>query len=1046
MTQPSDQAERDRFHRELEKNLSVIAAAGSGKTRAITDRIVEIARHPKAGEWLPKLVVVTFTHRAADEMQRRAREKMLESGVSLDVLAAFNRAFFGTIHSFCVKLLGEYGHYLGLPPRLDLITDDDTLWHDFVQSRDSIGLCLNAESRRILLRHFPVRQLMELGRSGNIFTPDMTGVGPCPKPNLERILRFNPGARSRDNIERCKNELREWEANYHSDIPFLPLVDCPSKAQDFLAIWEEAFGPFRKWMNRCALAVAAEIQSAYRDFRLDHGVMTYDDQVALTELLLQHPVAADRIRARNFRVILDEAQDTDPAQFSILIEIARPSGARGRWLELQSEPPRPGHFCMVGDFQQSIFSDRADLAHYRYIHKSLLKTSSGEGLKFSVTFRLNQRQVDFVNDVFPSLLNNADGQVEFVELVARPDALPGQVVRLNIQPAPEADGKSDDYKAHIEARQIANWIRSTGLGKLRARSWSDVAILCPRKNWFRPLRNALRRVHLDVQTQSERDLNADNPAHAWLTALTTVMSRPELGYEIVGVLREVFGISDDDLARFSKGQGSRFQIQVAIAESDRVAERLNSLAATRAVVETMPLYQAVQQIITDTQLRERLRLLPVDEFGDLDYELDRLIVTSAAAEADGKTLADFANDLRATFAAERESEPARRDAIQLITGQKAKGSEWDAVIVPYLSREVWTRSPDYARIVRAPRTNDLVVALGRDDLSKDVDDALKLARRQEMERLLYVALTRARHTLVLAFDESVFHNSRGTSPTNSQASWLQTTNTHRRTAIFEILPDGAAACATTESAQHEEATRRAADATLPSLPEVRDADKRNAMIQAADFVHKMNPSRVAGSMSTAADSWKETEPELRPLTAESAATRYGIWWHEFAQRVPWRADESIIQRVFAENQTRSPDSARSLREWRKLCQHLREAADFRKQLVGKDSLLHLELPFLWRIDKAMCLEGIIDLAVLDRRAGSCLIVDWKTNRIEPDETDDLKARYRPQIASYWKAMAHLTGMSVDAGIYSTSTGRFLAYNNDELADEWTRLRSGPGRC
>ena len=73
------------------------------------------------------LVVVTFTHRAADEMQRRARKTILEAGVSLDVLAAFDHAFFGTIHSFCVKLLNDYGHYLGLPPHLDLITDDGEL-------------------------------------------------------------------------------------------------------------------------------------------------------------------------------------------------------------------------------------------------------------------------------------------------------------------------------------------------------------------------------------------------------------------------------------------------------------------------------------------------------------------------------------------------------------------------------------------------------------------------------------------------------------------------------------------------------------------------------------------------------------------------------------------------------------------------------------------------------------------------------------------------------------------------------------------------------
>jgi len=63
------------------------------------------------------------------------------------------------------------------------------------------------------------------------------------------------------------------------------------------------------------------------------------------------------VREQNLRVILDEAQDTDPAQFSVLLEITRPSDATGRWLETMNAPPRPGHFCMVGDLQQSIYRD-----------------------------------------------------------------------------------------------------------------------------------------------------------------------------------------------------------------------------------------------------------------------------------------------------------------------------------------------------------------------------------------------------------------------------------------------------------------------------------------------------------------------------------------------------------------------------------------------------------------------------------------------------------------------------------------------------------------
>src|SRR6266567_786230 len=99
---------RHRFACELDKNFSVIASAGSGKTRAITDRVVKIAKSPHAVDWLPQLVVVTYTNRAADEMQQRTRQQILEDpklSKNPEVVDAFNRAFFGTIHSFCTKLL-----------------------------------------------------------------------------------------------------------------------------------------------------------------------------------------------------------------------------------------------------------------------------------------------------------------------------------------------------------------------------------------------------------------------------------------------------------------------------------------------------------------------------------------------------------------------------------------------------------------------------------------------------------------------------------------------------------------------------------------------------------------------------------------------------------------------------------------------------------------------------------------------------------------------------------------------------------------------------
>src|SRR5580704_8999015 len=412
VTTIADEGARQRFTRELDRNFSVIASAGSGKTRAITDRIVNIASRPQGAlESLPQLVVVTYTNRAADEMQQRTRQRILEAGLPLETVEAFGRAFFGTIHAFCVKLLATHGHRMGLPARLETITDDDDLWNEFVQQQTEIGHSLGEENRRLLSRLMQARQLMELARNQDHSFIAPQSLGRCPECDFRKVEAAFESAQA-TNIPKAKSQLREWLRRWRETDEFAPWPPCATTARDFTARWREAFRPLREWASACASCVAVELQRDYREFRLARGAITYPDQVALAAELLRLPDVAKRIREKNYRVIVDEAQDTDPRQFFVLLEITRPVQATGEWLQTKRDDPRAGHFCMVGDFQQSIYRDPADLNQYRELHRTLISTGAAEELRFSVTFRLDQAQLDFVNDTFPKVLNNAEGQVE----------------------------------------------------------------------------------------------------------------------------------------------------------------------------------------------------------------------------------------------------------------------------------------------------------------------------------------------------------------------------------------------------------------------------------------------------------------------------------------------------------------------------------------------------------------------------------------------------------------------------------------------------------
>src|SRR4051794_37513421 len=1031
MVKPRDESVRARFATELDRNFSVVASAGSGKTTGIIERILSIARSPNAAEILPRLVVVTFTNRAADEMQQRTRQALLQENLRPEVQMAFNRAFFGTIHAFCMKLLTDFGHYLGLPAPLELVEDDDDLWQEFAQNQTRIGRSLGEKDRAMLLRFVQARDLMELARRARAAVLQMPGLSPCPPLDFAEVYAQSNKGKGNDNIAKSQAELREWENRFDGDWEYLRWPVCFTAANArFTQLWQEKFAPLRKWICAAATCVATEVQRDYLNFRLDHGLVTYDDQIALAEELLQHPIAAPRIREESFRVILDEAQDTQPLQFSVLLELTRPPEAKGLWLQDRHLGPRPGYFCMVGDFQQSIWQ-RADLHYYRAVHEALISDKNGESLEFAVTFRLDQKQLDFVNETFREILNNKDGQVRFVELQPRPDILPGKVIRVPLAKELLRQGKKlkDYQKARIEAEYLARWIKDAGLKGLSADSWQEVAILCPRKAWLQTMAAALRRVDLPVAIQSEHDVKGDSPAYAWLTALLTIIADPLNAYEIVGVLRDIFGASDHDLAVFSEGQKARFRIDEIASATGKISSVLHTLAEIRQRAQGLALFDAVTLIIEQTQLRERLLLLPVAEFGDLARELDALIVQAAEAEANGIILAGFAERLRNDFASLRAVRFSADDnAIQLITSHKAKGSEWQAVIVPFLARELRVPSPRYPHFLKSPANGELIIALGKEDKSKDLKDAIERAQQQELERLLYVATTRARHTLVVVLDQEIFSNSEDKLPRTAQLRRLirdkdfYSGEFDQHTSTIDEVPESSSI------------VEHASQKNGSELEPLANDELKRAVKRASEFVRKITPSALD----------PEVPAEVRTRSRlDTLATLYGRWWHKFFQGLDWKDGINSAQKLFEKELPISPDAKAALKDWNATRRNLFSDATIAGFLASDETLFHAEFPFSWRRSNHSVLEGLIDSIMIDRKAGKCLLLDWKTNDVSPSDVEIFRETYRPQLAAYWKAVTEITGLEVEAGLFSTALGRLLLYSASELQMEWTRLEQLP---
>src|ERR1035437_951780 len=117
-------------------NVLVMAGAGTGKTETLVARCLDCLARERAS--LDELLIVTFTESAAAKMRQRLRraieaktqEDSLNSQPSTlnfwhSQLALFDIAHIGTLHSFCLRIVREHFHELGLDPQLAILDEGE---------------------------------------------------------------------------------------------------------------------------------------------------------------------------------------------------------------------------------------------------------------------------------------------------------------------------------------------------------------------------------------------------------------------------------------------------------------------------------------------------------------------------------------------------------------------------------------------------------------------------------------------------------------------------------------------------------------------------------------------------------------------------------------------------------------------------------------------------------------------------------------------------------------------------------------------------------
>ncbi|MFV0407852.1 MAG: ATP-dependent DNA helicase [Propioniciclava sp.] len=714
----------------------IIAGAGTGKTTVMAARVVWLVG---SGLVRPEQVLgLTFTRKAASELSARIRRALATAGVTDTTgMDEAGEPVVLTYDAFAARLVADHGLRIGVDADARLITG---------------AARFRLASRAVVAAPGPFTQLARL-------RPDSV---------VEKVLTLDGDLTA---------HLVDSEALVgQADTVIAAVAEAPrNRSGDIYSAL------------RTAASVAAErvelagLVDDFQRIKRTAGAVEFADQMAVAARLAREaPIVGQVLREQFAVVLLDEYQDTSSAQATLLQKLFsgdHPTTGRGHPV------------TAVGDPCQAIYGWRGAAAGNIIAFADTFPQADGRSANryaLTVNRRSGTTILAAANALATPLRQDQELQWDGIEtdLVAPSGTAPGAIALATYDTwAEEVVGVVDRVIAHHDGGTVPHW--------------SEIAILCRRNSAIRDLYQALSGRDVPVEIVGLDGL-LQVPEVADVVAVLRVLDDAAANPDVVRILTGPrWAIGPQDLGVL--GRRAR-ELAGAIGDDEdelTTAEEIAALVDETLSVRTPSLVEALADPGPgnySTEARARFAEVaaelawlrshagaPVTELvrrviGALGLEVEcglrglqgRQQLDAFVAEVAGFAHADGDGSLRSLLSWIRAEEdhgggleqavPTPTDSVKLLTIHKAKGLEWDLVVLPSLVDRVfpservqgnWLKASGVLPAeLRGDAANVAQLAEMTDAAAKEYQAALKAEARRADDRLAYVAVTRARQQVL----------------------------------------------------------------------------------------------------------------------------------------------------------------------------------------------------------------------------------------------------------------------------------------------------------